>query len=169
MRITYTQLPGRLSVYHRFEIENVTLTITSFMSFCLFSSHDFLCDLPLCTMFSWGFLNLTGHQSQPEIALNCILYTPALATLPTEFACWYTLDSSSIPSSPHCEPNIQLKPWDDFFLSQLWLPTIIQQANNEPLLWEQSKSNVRSADKVPIRTACLRDNFMREIKRRGRK
>lgn len=33
-------------------------------------------------------------------------------------------------------------------LSQLWLATIIQQDDNEPSLWEQSKPNVCSADNV---------------------
>lgn len=66
-----------------------------------------------------------------------MLVHPSLFNLP--------LPSSS---SPLCEPQAKMKPQGDFSLNQLWLPTIIQRANNEPSLWEQSKPNVCSADNV---------------------
>lgn len=88
------------------------------------------------------------------------------------FTCWYTSASSSLPSSPLREPHAKMKPRDDFSLNQLWLPTIIQPANNEPSLWEQSKSNVCSADKVsnqnslPAQQLCQRDKEDEKIMRR---
>lgn len=57
----------------------------------------------------------------------------------------YWRDSSS---SPLHEPRAATKPRADFPLNQLWLPLIIQQANNESRLWGQSKSNVCSVDNV---------------------
>ena len=39
-------------------------------------------------------------------------------------------------SSPLCEPQAEAEPRGDFSLNQLCLPTIIQQANNGPSLWE---------------------------------
>lgn len=119
---------------------------------------------------SWGFLNLRCHQSEPESALNCILYTPAMAKLPTEFYMLVHFFWLFIPSflSPRCEPYIKLKPWDDFFLSQLWLLTIIQQPIMSPHFGNNPSQMCAPLIKFPIRTACLRRNFMRD-KEKGEK